>query len=180
MTTRFLLSGSGGQGVITNAILLAQAAALFEGRLAVQTQAYGPEARGGATRSDVIISDEPILFPMVLHPNVLVALTNQACVKFLPLIRPNGLFLYDSGLVQPSQTMDARYVGLDMFKPVMETFHKPQAFNICVLGVLVSLTKVVSFDAIKECLKARFKPAFHAANEQALELGRKLAEGVAK
>lgn len=64
MTTSFLLSGSGGQGVITMAILLAQAAALYENRLAVQSQSYGPEARGGATRSDVIISDEPIMcFP---------------------------------------------------------------------------------------------------------------------
>ena len=101
MTTSFLLSGSGGQGVITMAILLAQAAALYENRLAVQSQSYGPEARGGATRSDVIISDEPIMFPKVIYPHVLVSLTNQSCGKYLPLIRPNGIFLYDTGLVQP-------------------------------------------------------------------------------
>ena len=62
---RFLLSGSGGQGVITMAILLAEAAVLYEGLTAVQSQAYGPEARGGATRSDVIVSDGPIYFPKV-------------------------------------------------------------------------------------------------------------------
>ena len=78
---RFLLSGSGGQGVITMAILLAEAAVLYEGRVAVQSQSYGPEARGGATRSDVIIADEPILFPKVSQPNVLVTLTNEAAGK---------------------------------------------------------------------------------------------------
>ena len=110
MTTSFLLSGSGGQGVITMAILLAQAAALYENRLAVQSQSYGPEARGGATRSDVIISDEPIMFPKVIYPHVLVSLTNQSCGKYLPLIRPNGIFLYDTGLVQPMRNTQAIYV----------------------------------------------------------------------
>ena len=176
MVNRFLLSGSGGQGVITMAILLAEAAALHENKLAVQSQSYGPEARGGATRSDVIISDEPILFPKVHHANVLVALTNEACNKYLPLIRPNGLFLYDSDLVQPSKKMDANYVGIPMYHPVMEKFGKPQVLNICVLGALLELTHAVSFDAIRSCLKARFKPAFHAANEEALELGRSLAQ----
>ena len=78
---RFLLSGSGGQGIITMAILLAEAAVLHEGLVAVQSQSYGPEARGGATRSDVIISDSEIYFPKVNQPNVLVALTDEAAGK---------------------------------------------------------------------------------------------------
>ena len=178
MTTSFLLSGSGGQGVITMAILLAQAAALYENRLAVQSQSYGPEARGGATRSDVIISDEPIMFPKVIYPHVLVSLTNQSCGKYLPLIRPNGIFLYDTGLVQPMRNTEAIYVGVNMFDPYMEKFHRSQMYNICVLGVLLRLTKIVSYDAVKACLKARFKPAFHAANEAALEFGRELAKDI--
>ena len=178
MTTSFLLSGSGGQGVITMAILLAQAAALYENRLAVQSQSYGPEARGGATRSDVIISDEPIMFPKVIYPHVLESLTNQSCGKYLPLIRPNGIFLYDTGLVQPMRNTEAIYVGVNMFEPYMEKFHRSQMYNICVLGVLLSLTKIVSYDAVKACLKARFKPAFHAANEAALEFGRELAKDI--
>ena len=95
MINRILLSGSGGQGVITMAILLAQAACLYEGHNAIQSQSYGPEARGGATRSDVIISDEPIYYPKVQHPNILVALTNEASAKYLKFIRPNGIFLFD-------------------------------------------------------------------------------------
>ncbi|MBQ1420936.1 MAG: 2-oxoacid:acceptor oxidoreductase family protein [Desulfovibrio sp.] len=180
MTSRFLLSGSGGQGVISLAILLAQAAALYGGHNAVQTQAYGPEARGGATRSDVIISDEEILFPQVLHPDVLVSLTNQACAKFLPLIRPNGIMLFDSDLVQPERRMDAHYVGLPMHREVVDKFHKTQALNICVLGVLLSLTRIVDVDAVRKCLADKFKPAFHEANNQALDLGLKLGESVDK
>ncbi len=175
MTSLFLLSGSGGQGVITMAIILAQAAALYENRTALQSQSYGPEARGGATRSDVIISDEPILYPKVHHANYFVALTNEASNKYLTHIKPNGLFLFDSDLVQPSRKMDANYVGLPMFHNVIERFHKPQVFNICVLGALLELTKVVSLDAVKACLKSRFAPAFHAANEEALEMGSRMA-----
>ena len=73
---------------------------------------------------------------------------------------------------------EAIYVGVNMFEPYMEKFHHAQMYNICVLGVLLRLTKIVSYDAVKACLKARFKPAFHAANEAALEFGRELAKDI--
>ena len=92
---RMVFSGSGGQGVVTAAIILAEAAVLHEGLTAVQTQAYGAAARGGATRSDVIIADEEIFFPKVIQPNVLVCLTQEAYNKFYPIIRPGGLLLTD-------------------------------------------------------------------------------------
>ena len=93
---RMVFSGAGGQGVITAAIMIAEAAALYEGLTAVQSQSYGAEARGGATRSDVIISEKPILFPKVTQPNVLVCLTQQAYDKFSTIIRPGGLLLTDT------------------------------------------------------------------------------------
>lgn len=173
---RFLMSGSGGQGVITMAILLAEAAAIHEGRNAVQAQSYGPEARGGATRSDVIISDQPIYFPKVTQPNYLVALTNEASTKYLPLIRPGGLCLFDSDLVQPDVRVDARRVGLPMFEAVMQKLGKPVAFNICVLGALAALTKVVSLSALEKVLQKRFAKAHHENNKTALQLGAKLAK----
>ncbi|MFZ1986976.1 MAG: 2-oxoacid:acceptor oxidoreductase family protein, partial [Desulfatitalea sp.] len=97
---RLVFSGSGGQGVITAAIILAEAAAVFEGRNAVQTQVYGAAARGGATRSDVIISDAGINYPRVDQPNVLVCLTQEAYVRYAPLIRPGGTLLTDARLVK--------------------------------------------------------------------------------
>lgn len=172
---RFLLSGSGGQGVITMAILLAGAAVLYEKRIAVQSQSYGPEARGGATRSDVIISDSEILFPKVTQPNVLVALTNEAAGKYMPLLRPGGLCLYDSDLAQPSQRLDADLKGLPMYRKVMEKVGKANTLNICVLGALITLTGAIRMESIQKMLADRFRPAFHAANNAALELGAELA-----
>ena len=85
---RMVFSGSGGQGVITASIVLAEAAVLYENLNAVQSQSYGAAARGGATRSDVIISDSTIDYPKVIQPNVLVCLTQEAYTKFCDIIRP--------------------------------------------------------------------------------------------
>lgn len=176
---RFLMSGSGGQGVITMAILLAEAAALYEGRNAVQSQSYGPEARGGATRSDVIVSDGPIYYPKVEQPNYLVALTNESMSKYLPLIRPGGLCLYDSDLVQPDLRVDAVRTGLPMYQAVMDALGRPVAFNICVLGALATLTGVVRIKALEQVLESRFAPAHHASNKKALHLGADMARPLA-
>ncbi len=173
---RFLMSGSGGQGVITMAIILAEAACLFEGKQAVQSQSYGPEARGGSTRSDVIISDEEIYFPKVLQPNYLVALTNEAMNKYLPLIRPGGICLYDSDLVQPDVHVDALRKGLPMYKTTVQEMGKPLAFNICVLGALATLTGVVSLFSLERVLESRFAKAHHDSNRRALNIGAELAK----
>lgn len=173
------MSGSGGQGVITMAIILAEAACIYEGRTAIQSQSYGPEARGGATRSDVIISDGPIFFPKVLQPNCLVALTNEASAKYLPLIRPGGICLYDSDLVQLDMRVDARGQGLPMHRAVLEEFGKVQVFNICVLGALAGLTGAVSLQSLELALKSRFAPAQFEGNRKALLLGAMLAAPLA-
>jgi len=92
-----------------------------EGLVAVQSQSYGPEARGGATRSDVILSHKAIHYPKVEQPNVLVALTDTACGKYLPLIRPGGLCVYDTDLVHPGRRVEARFKGI----PLWSTLHGP-------------------------------------------------------
>ena len=89
--TRLVFSGAGGQGVITAGIFLAEAAVLYEGLIAVQTQTYGAAARGGAARSDVIISNSKIDFPKVVQPNILICLTQEACNRYVGILRPDGL-----------------------------------------------------------------------------------------
>ncbi|MDR2799841.1 MAG: 2-oxoacid:acceptor oxidoreductase family protein [Desulfovibrio sp.] len=173
---RVLMSGSGGQGVITMAIVLAEAACLYEGLTAIQSQSYGPEARGGATRSDVIIADGPIFFPKVMQPNFLVALTNEASNKYLPLIRPGGICLYDTDLVQLDLRVDARPRGLPMYSAVIREFGKAQSFNICVLGALTALIgAVVSLNSLEQVLLTRFGPSRHENNCRALRLGAEMA-----
>ncbi len=176
---RFLLSGAGGQGIISMGVILAEAAVLHDGLNAVQSQSYGPEARGGATRSDVIISDSPIHFPKVLQPNVLLTLTNEAAAKYVPLTRPGALLLYDSDLVQPDIHTDARLRGLPMHRATLEALGSATAYNITVLGALAALTGAVRLESLEKVLKTHFRQAHHEANAAALRLGARLAEPLA-
>lgn len=173
---RIILSGSGGQGVITAAIILAEAALLYEGLNAVQSQSYGPEARGGASRSDVIISDTDILFPKVVEPNVLVCLTQEAYDKFSGLIRPGGFLLTDSHYVKQNERVDAKQIELDMHQKVIDKIGKPIVFNICMLGALIIFIKLIKPESIMKVLENRIPPGFLQINKEALELGIMMAE----
>jgi len=168
---RMVFSGSGGQGVITAAIILAESAVLHENLTAVQTQAYGAAARGGATRSDVIISDSPINFPKVIQPNVLVCLTQEAYNKFFDIIRPGGLLITDTRYVKTQLKVDARQRELPLYRTVMDKIGKPIVFNICMLGAVIALTGLVSPESIMKVLKERIPAGFIEMNQQALELG---------
>lgn len=172
---RLVFTGSGGQGVITAAIILAEAAVLYEGLTATQSQSYGPEARGGATRTDVIISDAAIRFPKVNQPNVLVCLTQEAYNKFCGIIRPGGLLLSDSRYVTARQRVDARQIRLPMYQSVMDTIGKPIVFNICMLGAVIGLTDVVKPESVMKILESRIPKGFLDMNRQALDLGLGLA-----
>ncbi len=177
--SRLVFSGSGGQGVITAAIILAKAAAIFEGRNATQSQSYGAAARGGATRSDVLISDSEILFPKVTQPNILVSLTQESYSKFAPILRPGGLLLMDSRYVTPEKKMAARHVSLPMYDTVMEKIGKPIVFNICVLGSLIGLTTLVKPESILKVLETTIPKDFMDMNKKALELGLELGKSQA-
>jgi 2-oxoglutarate ferredoxin oxidoreductase subunit gamma len=166
-----VFSGSGGQGVITAAIILAEAAVLYENLNAVQSQSYGAEARGGATRSDVIISDSTIHYPKVIQPNVLVCLTQEAYNKFYPIIRPGGLLITDSRYVKIERKVDAQQRELPISETVMEKIGKPIVINICMLGVVVSLTELVQPESIMKVLETRIPADFLELNRTALDLG---------
>ena len=173
---RIVFSGSGGQGVVTASIILAEAAVIHEGLNAVQSQSYGPEARGGATRADVIISDRSIRFPKVNQPNVLVCLTQEAYNKFSNTIRPGGLLLTDSHFVKQERRVDARQIGLGMYKAVMDRIGKPVVLNICMLGAVIGLTQIFKTESIMKVLETKIPPGFLEMNKKALDLGLQLAE----
>ncbi|MFZ7128107.1 MAG: 2-oxoacid:acceptor oxidoreductase family protein [Desulfobacterales bacterium] len=173
---RMVFSGSGGQGVITAAIILAEAAVIHEGLNATQSQIYGAAARGGSTRSDVIISEEEINFPKVIQPNVLVCLTQEAYHSYSAIIRPGGLLLTDDKFVNLEQKVDARQITLPMYQTVMEEIGKPIVFNICMLGALVSITRVVRPESVMKVLKKRIPSGFIDINQKAVDLGMALGE----
>jgi len=173
---RLVFSGSGGQGVITAAIILAEAAVLYEALSAVQSQSYGPEARGGATRSDVIISDREIYYPKVTQSNILVCLSQQAYDKFYPIIRPGGLLITDSHFVTTQIRVDAVHRELPLYQTVMGKIGKPVVLNICMLGAVIGLTRLVKPESIRKTLEQRIAPAFLHMNLQALSLGLEMAQ----
>ncbi len=142
-TIRLVYSGSGGQGVITASIILAEAAVMYSGKNATQTQSYGAAARGGATRSDIILSEGPINYPGVIQPNILVTLTQDAYNSFAEIIRPGGLLLSDPHFVQCARKADAKQLELPMYEQVMEKIGKPIVYNICTLGALLGVTQIL-------------------------------------
>jgi 2-oxoglutarate ferredoxin oxidoreductase subunit gamma len=172
---RILFSGAGGQGVITASILLAEAAVLHEDLNAVQAQTYGPEARGGATRADVIISDRAIRFPKVNQPNILVSLTQQAYNQFSGTIRPGALLLTDNHFVEQEQKVDARQVALGMYKAVINAIGNPIVFNICMLGALIGLSNILKTESMLKVFETRIQADLLDMNRKAFEFGLELA-----
>ena len=177
---RMVFSGSGGQGVITASIILSEAAVLYENLIAVQSQSYGAEARGGATRSDVIISDSVIHFPKVNQPNVLICLTQDAYGKFYPIIRPGGLLITDPRFVQTEKKVDAQQKELAMYETVMAKIGKPIVFNICMLGAVIALTELVKPESIMKTLENRIPADFLEINRKALDIGLALGQNAQK
>jgi len=171
---RLVFSGSGGQGVITAAIILAEAAVIHEGMNATQSQSYGAAARGGSTRSDIIISDAEINFPEVTQPNILVCLTQDAYNSYSSIIRPGGILLTDSRYVKITRKVDAKQIQLPMYDKVMEAIGKPVVFNICVLGTLVSITEVIRPKSVLAAVVSKVPKDFIDLNTRAFELGMEL------
>lgn len=168
---RLVFSGSGGQGVITAAIILAEAAVIHEGMNATQSQSYGAAARGGSTRSDIIISDSEINFPEVTQPNILVCLTQDAYNSYSSIIRPGGILLTDSRYVQITRKVDAKQIELPMYDRVMEKIGKPVVFNICVLGALIGITEVIRPISVMAAVADRVPKDFVDLNNRAFDLG---------
>jgi len=175
--TRLVFSGSGGQGVITAAIILAEAAVIHEGMNATQSQSYGAAARGGATRSDIILSDSEINFPVVTQPNILVCLTQEAYATFAPIIRPGGTLLTDSRFVTTTRKVDARQIELPIYEQVLEKIGKQIVFNISVLGALLGLVPLVKEESLLSVVKDRVPKDFVGMNTEAFQLGLEMGRG---
>ncbi len=174
--SRIVFSGSGGQGVITAAIILAKAAALFENKKAIQSQSYGAAARGGATRTDIIISDSEINFPKVIQPNILVSLTQESYNKFSTIIRPGGLLLVDSKYVAIQKKVDAKHIALPMYDTVIKEIGKPIVFNICMLGTLIGISRLIGPESILNVLETTIPEDFMDMNKKALNIGMEMGK----
>ncbi|OGK09171.1 MAG: hypothetical protein A2Y63_06275 [Candidatus Riflebacteria bacterium RBG_13_59_9] len=170
-----LLSGSGGQGVILAGIIIAEAA-IAQSLKVVQTASYGPESRGGATKSEVILSDFDIDYPAVTNPDFIIALTQEAADKHAHEVRPEGIVLLDATWVEHlPQNLAAQVVAIPLTEEASEHFGTPLVTNVIALGFFAERNPLVSADQLLKALVARVPRHYRELNEQAFAHGRELA-----
>jgi 2-oxoglutarate ferredoxin oxidoreductase subunit gamma len=174
-TWEIRIGGVGGQGIVLSSKLLGIAASLYDGKEAVVTQAYGPEARGGAARSDVVISDESVDYPFVTEADVLAALFPEAYTKFRPMMKPGGTLIVDSGLVKVSAEDEEIAIRIPATKIADEVGNR-LARNVVILGCLVGATGAVSREAMVQAIRKQMKPKIVELNIRALDAGIEFAQ----
>lgn len=167
------LAGSGGQGLILAGLVLAEAAGLHDGRAVAMGQSYGPEARGGASKAEVIISDEDIDYPLATKVDLFLALTQEAADTYSWDLKSDGWIVVDSDLV--SHPPSSRAVALPFTATARDKLKKPMVANVVALGALSELTGVVSRKALEKALLARVPKGTEALNKKALNAGTKMA-----
>jgi 2-oxoglutarate ferredoxin oxidoreductase subunit gamma len=170
---RVRVSGSGGQGLLLAGLMLAEAASIYDGKYVSQTQSYGPEARGGASRSDIIISDQPIIFPKPDLVDVLLALNQNSVDRFFPSLRENGIFLIDDSLVETLPTQTAYRIPFTAL--AYENFKTRIVTNVIALGALNELANLVRLSSLRKAVSKRVPHAHRVINMKALDIG--IAEG---
>ena len=165
------LSGAGGQGLVLGGVILAEAVALFEGKNAVQTQSYGPEARGGASKSEVIISSEEIDYPKATEIDLLLCLTQEACDKYVVDLKEGGIILADSRMVKELPEGDYRVYHMPIIDTAKEKVGKVFVANIVALGAIAHLIEGVSLESVEKAVLKRVPPGTEDLNKRALKLG---------
>jgi 2-oxoglutarate ferredoxin oxidoreductase subunit gamma len=167
------LSGTGGQGLILLGIILAEAA-ILDGEYAVQTQSYGPEARGGASKAEVIISDKTINYPKVTKPQLFLAMSQEAFNKYSNDIVAGSTTIVDSKYVGTIPQIPGNVLVIPISETSQQEFGRELFANIVALGAIVALTKAVSFESAKSALMMRVPKGTEEMNNKALLLGEAL------
>lgn len=171
-----IISGSGGQGAILAGIILA-AAALDDGYNVIQTQSYGPEARGGASRAEVLISTEALAYPKVQNCNLMVAMTQESLNKYIDKLGDGGVLLTDANIDTSGIKETISVYKAPIFAAV-EKLEKPMVANILVLGILNTIADLVQAGTLSATIKKRVPAATIDLNLRALEEGIKLGNNL--
>lgn len=171
-------SGSGGQGMILAGIIMAEAASIYSDKNASQSQSYGPESRGGASRSEVIISDEEIDYPKATNIDAMLAMTQEACNKYCKDIKDGGILVVDSDEVKDVPAGNFKVYPFPITSIARNELGKTIVANIIALGMITELTKIVTHEAIEKAVLARVPAAFLDLNKKALQAGFDKAKGL--
>ncbi len=169
--TEIRLSGFGGQGVILSAIIIGKAGCIYENGYSTMTQAFGPEARGGACSAQVILSNEPILYPYVTRPDILVTMSQEAYTLFAPQLKEDGILIIEQDLVR----IDELPAGVRVYSlpatRLAEELGKRMVMNIVMVGFFGAVTNLLNPDALRDAVADSVPPAFRELNLKAFDKG---------
>jgi 2-oxoglutarate ferredoxin oxidoreductase subunit gamma len=176
------IAGFGGQGIILAGIVVGKAAALHDNMYAVQTQSYGPEARGGASKTEVVISDEEIDYPKAQNPDILVAMSHEALMAYLHDLKDGGTLIIDPDLIIEEDIKD--FVEMHNIKlyraPATRTADEEIGLkvvaNIVMVGAFTKLTGAISMEAARNAITESVPPGTEKKNISAFDVGVKIAE----
>lgn len=163
MSWKLVIAGIGGQGVISAGIILAEAAVIHEGTYAVQSQTYGAEMRGGLSRTDVTVSATEVIYPKVDQAHVLVCIHRKALAAYAGVIRPGGLLITDRDAEPVARRIDSGQILLPLDATAREATGSSRNTNICTLGALAAITRIVRRESLEAALTDRFGDAAEPA-----------------
>ena len=165
-----IISGFGGQGIILAGYIVGQAASIFDKKNVTFVQDYGPEARGGACRAQVIISDDHISYPYVNEPYVVVAMSQESYLKYAPGLRKDAFLLIDEELVKAGKSADSRVFTIPATRIARE-LGRTSIANIVMIGFLTAVTGIVSLEAITSSILQSVPRGTEELNDKAFESG---------
>jgi 2-oxoglutarate ferredoxin oxidoreductase subunit gamma len=181
MRVEIRFAGFGGQGIIKSGIMVAMAACIYGGKHAVQTQSYGPESRGGACRSEVVIADDEIDFPKVTEPDILVVMSQHAYNEYAETVKKGGTIILDPDMIPNERELEGVKVFRVPATRMAEELGRRIVANVVMLGAFTAITNIVDKEAIKESVKANVPEGTEVLNLKAFEMGyeygKKLVEG---
>jgi 2-oxoglutarate ferredoxin oxidoreductase subunit gamma len=171
LLTEIRIGGFGGQGVILAAAVIGKAAAIFQGGYATMTQSFGPEARGGSSSAQVILSTEPILYPYVTQPDVLVVMSQAAYTAFTPHLKPGGILITEQEMVRVDKYPNGvRVYGVPATR-LAEELGRKVVLNIVMVGFFGAVTNLLDPEALRQAVADSVPPAMQKLNLQAFDKG---------
>ena len=180
MRLEIRVAGFGGQGVIRAGLVLAAAACLYGDRNAVQTQSYGPESRGGACKSEVVVSDGEIDFPKVTEPDAVIVMSQEAYTNYAEDVKKGGFLLVDSDLVPKQKDIPNVRVFRIPATKLAEELGKTIVANVVMLGAFTSITKLLDAESIKKSILSNVPKGAEKLNMDAFEKGYEYGKSLLK
>jgi len=169
--TEIHIAGFGGQGVILSAIVLGKAASIYQGAYATMTQNFGPEARGGACSAQLLLSGEPILYPYVTQPDIMVVMSQEACTRFVPEMKEGGTLIVEQDLVRVTDIPRQTKVYSCPATRLAEELGKRMVLNSVMVGFFTAVTRLLQPEAVRKAVADSVPASFCDLNLKAFEKG---------